>query len=41
MRAPSTANTEAFDRAVAQVAAATQELLDGLVVRQPRREPAG
>jgi hypothetical protein len=33
MRAPSAANTEAFDRAVAQVAAVTQDLLDGLVVR--------
>jgi hypothetical protein len=32
-RAPSKANTEAFDRAVAAVAAATQELLDHLEVR--------
>jgi hypothetical protein len=35
MRAPSAANTEAFNAAVEQVAAATQELLDGLVVRRP------
>lgn len=33
MRAPSSANTETFDAAVAEVAAATQRLLDGLVVR--------
>ncbi|GAA1958727.1 DUF2277 domain-containing protein [Catenulispora subtropica] len=32
-RAPSKANTEAFDRAVAAVAAATQDLLDHLEVR--------
>ena len=32
-RAPSRANTEAFDRAVAEVAASTQKLLDGLAVR--------
>jgi hypothetical protein len=32
-RAPSKANTEAFDRAVAAVAAATQELLDHLEIR--------
>ncbi len=31
-RAPSQANRAAFDRAVAEVAAATRELLDGLVV---------
>lgn len=37
MRAPSTANAEVFERAVAQVAAATQELLDGLVVRSSAR----
>ena len=37
MRAPSAANAVAFDRAVAQVAAATQELLDGLVLRAPAR----
>ena len=35
MRAPSAANTEAFNAAVEQVAAATQQLLDGLVVRRP------
>jgi hypothetical protein len=40
MRAPSAANAATFDRAVAQVAAATQELLDGLVVRAPRGGPA-
>jgi hypothetical protein len=33
-RAPSKANTEAFDRAVAEVAASTRELLDGLGVRR-------
>jgi hypothetical protein len=32
-RAPSRTNTEAFDRAVAEVAASTRELLDGLAVR--------
>jgi hypothetical protein len=32
-RAPAPHNREAFDEAVAQVAAATQELLDRLVVR--------
>ena len=35
MRAPSAANQGVFDTAVEQVAAATQELLDGLVVRRP------
>jgi hypothetical protein len=34
MRAPSAANAEAFSAAVDQVAAATQQLLDGLVVRR-------
>lgn len=34
MRAPSAANAEAFAAAVDQVAAATQQLLDGLVVRR-------
>ena len=34
MRAPSAANSEAFNAAVEQVAAATQALLDGLVVRR-------
>jgi hypothetical protein len=33
MRAPSAANTEAFDRAVADVARATAVLLDSIVVR--------
>jgi hypothetical protein len=33
MRAPSAANTEAFDRAVDEVARATAVLLDSLVVR--------
>jgi hypothetical protein len=33
MRAPSQANTEAFDRAVHDIATATQTLLDSLVVR--------
>jgi hypothetical protein len=35
MRAPSAVNAEAFEAAVEQVAAATQQLLDGLVVRRP------
>ena len=34
MRAPSAANQDVFAAAVEQVAAATQELLDGLVVRR-------
>ena len=33
MRAPSAANTEAFDRAVDEVARATEALLGSLVVR--------
>ena len=33
MRAPSAANTEAFEAAVASVAATTQGLLDSLVLR--------
>ena len=33
MRAPSAANSEAFDRAVDEVARATETLLDSLVVR--------
>ena len=37
MRAPSSANAEAFDAAVQQVAASTQELLDRLVVRPSTR----
>jgi hypothetical protein len=36
MRAPSEANTDAFNAAVADVAAATQRLLDGLVLRRAR-----
>jgi len=36
MRAPSEANTEAFNSAVVEVAAATQRLLDGLVLRRAR-----
>ena len=34
-RRPSRVNAEVFDRAVAQIAAATNELLSGLVVRPP------
>jgi hypothetical protein len=34
MRAPSAANREAFDRAVDEIARATADLLDGVVVRQ-------
>lgn len=38
MRAPSAANQEAFDRAVAEIAHATEHLLADLVVRPaPRR----
>ena len=33
-RAPSRANSEAFDRAVAEVAASTRELLEDLAVRR-------
>jgi hypothetical protein len=36
-RQPSRANAEVFEAAVDEVAAATQRLLDGLVVRPPRR----
>ena len=36
-RQPSRANAEVFEAAVDEVAAATQRLLDGLVIRQPRR----
>ncbi len=39
MRRPSKANTEAFDAAVAQIAAVTDELLAGLVL--PARAGAG
>lgn len=35
---PSQANAEAFDRAVAAVAAATRELLDGLVSTAPPKD---
>jgi hypothetical protein len=34
-RKPSQANTEVFDTAVHEIAAATRRLLDGLVVRPP------
>lgn len=36
--APSTANREAFDRAVAEVAAATQKLLDAMVTTAPPKD---
>lgn len=36
MRAPSAANAEAFESAVQQVAATTQQLLDSLVLRGVR-----
>jgi hypothetical protein len=35
---PSRANAEAFERAVDQVAAATRELLDGLVTTAPPKD---
>jgi hypothetical protein len=35
---PSRANTAAFESAVAQVAAATQEFLDGLVTNAPPKD---
>ena len=35
---PSKANTEAFDRAVDEVAAATRTLLDGLVTSAPPKD---
>ena len=35
---PSQANTEAFDRAVAEVAAATERLLDHLVTKAPPKD---
>ncbi len=35
---PSKANQEAFDRAVAEVAAATRTLLDGLVTSAPPKD---
>jgi hypothetical protein len=40
MRAPSTANREAFDAAVDEIAHATQHLLDALVVRPSSRAVA-
>jgi hypothetical protein len=40
MRAPSAVNAQAFDEAVRSVAASTQDLLDRLVVRAPRRVDA-
>jgi hypothetical protein len=40
MRAPSTANREAFDRAVEEIAHATAHLLDELVVRPAPRSGA-
>jgi len=40
MRAPSAANAAAFDRAVAEVAAATEQLLSGLTVRPAVRRAA-
>jgi hypothetical protein len=40
MRAPSTANREAFDTAVDEIAHATQHLLDALVVRPAPRAAA-
>jgi hypothetical protein len=39
MRAPSSANAETFAAAVDEVAAATQRLLDDLIVRPPRPAP--
>lgn len=39
MRAPSQANQEPFDAAVAAVAAATARLLDGITVRRPAPTP--
>lgn len=38
MREPSEANREAFDRAVAEVAAATRRLMDALVTQAPPRD---
>ena len=35
---PAKANEEAFDRAVAEVAEATQRLLDGLVTKAPPKD---
>jgi hypothetical protein len=41
MRAPSAANQAAFDRAVAEVAAATSRLLEGITVRVSSRAEPG
>jgi hypothetical protein len=40
MRTPSSANREVFDKAVADVAAATSRLLDDIVVRPGAQPPA-
>ena len=40
MRHPATVNQVAFDRAVQEIAAVTQTLLDGLVLRAPRATSA-
>ena len=37
MRAPARANTEAFEKAVDEIAQSTQRLLDGLVLRPTRQ----
>jgi hypothetical protein len=39
MRAPSQANTEAFDRAVEDVTVASRWLMDGLATKAPPRQP--
>ena len=41
MRTPSTANREAFERAVDEIAHSTAHLLDGIVVRPSTVRPAG
>jgi hypothetical protein len=41
MRVPSAANAEVFDRAVAEVAAAPEQLREGVVVRGAGRPAAG
>ena len=41
MRTPSAANAAAFDRAVAEVSAVTQQLLDDLVLRPATRSARG
>ena len=40
MRAPAAVNQEVFDQAVTEIAAATEELLAGLVVRASARQAA-